>query len=163
MKVRTIVLVAVVAAVTLTSVAAAGPDAAKQRVSITTKGFDDGTSVGQFVLTAHDVGALRGDSGKQTCRLGPERDATRDGQQVSIYDPTVCTYEGKRGTFVARSRNEWVDAGNLYFIQTGTWKVVRGTGQYARVTGGGRVAGVWVDRGPGPWSGNAEGVLRRSD
>jgi hypothetical protein len=50
MKARA-VLVALAATVTLSSVAAAGPDAAKQRVAITSKGASNPTSFGKFVLT----------------------------------------------------------------------------------------------------------------
>ena len=48
MKARVVALVALAAAVTLTSVAAAGPDAAKQRVAIDMKIYPQYT----FVLTA---------------------------------------------------------------------------------------------------------------
>jgi hypothetical protein len=162
MAAHRIVVVALAAAIGLTSNAAAELGASKQRVSIASKGVDDGTFVGTFVFTPHDVGALKGDAGKQTCKNGPERVALRGGQQVSIYEPIFCTWTGKRGTFVTRGRYDWVDAGNSYHVNTGTWKLVRGTGQYAGVTGGGRLAGVWLDRGAGPWSGNSEGFLRRS-
>lgn len=161
MKTLRIIFAVLAAAVGLTSVAAADTVAARQRVAIATSGEDDGTFVGRFVISPLQVGFIRQDVGRELCRPADERVAMRDGQRVSIYDPTVCTYEGKRGTFVIRSHQEWVDAGNHYFITTGTWKIVRGTGQYARVTGGGRSGGVWLDRGRGPWSGNAEGFLVR--
>jgi hypothetical protein len=162
MRLSHLIAAAVAVVLGLTAVAAAEPGPSKQRVSIATKGVNDGTFVGTFVLTTYDVGALKADTGKQACKVGPERVAMRDGQQVSIYEPTVCTWTGKRGTFVTRDRNEWVDAGNGYHVNTGTWKLVRGTGQYAEVTGGGRLAGVWLDRGPGPWSGNSQGFLART-
>jgi hypothetical protein len=59
MKVRHVVLVALAAAVTLTSVAAAGPAAAKQRLAIDAKILPGGT----FVLTPLRAGALKRDSG----------------------------------------------------------------------------------------------------
>ena len=59
MKARRALLVALVAAVTLTAVAAAGPDAAKQRVAISMKGLPNGT----FVLTPLQAGTLKPDSG----------------------------------------------------------------------------------------------------
>jgi hypothetical protein len=158
---RTLVLVTAFV-LALTSVAGGATSASKQRVNIETSGVDDGTFVGRFVLTVHDAGALEGDSGKQTCKTAAERVAVRQGQQVSTYDPTVCTWQGKRGTFVTRSRHDWVDAGNHYFVNTGTWKLIRGTGQYAHVVGGGYNAGVWLDKGAGPWSGNTEGILSRT-
>ncbi len=63
MHARHIVLAVLAAAVTLASVAAAGPAAAKQRVSITSKGF--GTPSGRFVFTPLQAGALRRDSGTE--------------------------------------------------------------------------------------------------
>src|SRR6266705_1861045 len=65
--------------------------------------------------------------------------------------------KGKAGSLVIRYRTEYVDAGNGYHVGTGTWKVVRGTGQYAGITGGGRSGAVTLDRGP--WSSRAEGFL----
>ena len=59
MKARLVTLVALAAAVTLTAVAAAGPDAAKQRVAINMKLSPQGT----FVLTPLQTGALKRDSG----------------------------------------------------------------------------------------------------
>ena len=57
----------------------------------------------------------------------------------------LTTLTGKRGTLTIRDRNEWVDVSNENTrfgyppgVAIGTWKVVRGTGQYARITGGGR-------------------------
>ena len=63
MKARHAMLVALAAAFMLTSVAAAGPDAAKQRVVITTQAAQT-TEVSPFVLIPLQTGALKGDSGK---------------------------------------------------------------------------------------------------
>ena len=63
MKARHAIFVALVAAVTLTSVAAAGPDAAKQRVMITSQAAQT-TQVSPFVLTPLQTGVLKRDSGK---------------------------------------------------------------------------------------------------
>ena len=41
-------------------------------------------------------------------------------------------FTGKRGTLVLRSQFTWIEAGGPYNIATGTWKVVRGTGQLRR-------------------------------
>lgn len=159
MKARHTVLLALAAAVTLTSVAAAGLDAAKQRVAIMTKGAANASSPAVFVLTPLQAGALKPDSGttRVAGSLPPERVAMREGQRVAIYDSIVETLKGKRGSLVIRSRLEYVDAGNGYHVGTGTWKVVRGTGQYAQITGGGRRGDVYLDRGP--WSGRNEGFL----
>jgi hypothetical protein len=156
MKVRHAVLVAFAAAVTLTSVAAAGPDAAKQRVAFTTQAAET-TNVSQFVLTPLQAGALKRDSGTMTAPSSPERVVMREGQSVSIYD-SVGTFKGKLGSLVIRNRSEWIDAGNGYHVATDTWKVVRGTGQYAGVTGGGRGGSVWLER-TDHWSSHGEGFL----
>ena len=155
MKARHAMLVALAAAVTLTAVAAAGPDAAKQRVVITTQASQT-TQVSPFVLTPLQAGALKRDSGTLTGGSSSGRTVMRDGQRIEIYD-VGGTYKGKLGSLVIRCRIEYVDGGNGYHVGTGTWKVVRGTGQYAQITGGGRVGTVWLDRGP--WSSRNEGFL----
>ena len=157
MKARHTVLVVVTAAVTLTSVAAAGPDATKQRVAIMTKGVANASNPAQFVFTPLQAGALKRDSGTAKAAMASGRVVMREGQRVTIYGPIVETLEGKRGTLVIRSRIEYVDAANGYHVGTGTWKVVRGTGQYARITGGGRRGDVYLARGP--WSGRNEGFI----
>ncbi len=55
----------------------------------------------------------------------------RKGQRVAITDG-VETLVGERGTLKLRFRIPWVEAGVGFTSGTGTWKVVRGTGQYAR-------------------------------
>jgi hypothetical protein len=158
MKIQQTMLVALAAAVTLTSAAAAGPEAAKQRVAITTQSGGQ-TQVSPFLLSPLRAGALKRDSGTLTvvgAGLTPKRVVIREGQRVEIYDSTAVL-KGKRGSLVIRSRAEYVDGGNGYHVGTGTWTVVRGTGQYSRVTGGGRSGHVWLDRGP--WSSRNEGLL----
>lgn len=137
MKARHAVLVALAAAVTLASVAAAGPDAAKQRVAINVK-FHERT----FVLSPFQAGPLKRDSGTMTGNTanGPCRDVIRDGQKVAVCSGR-STLTGNRGTLTIRTQEEWVDSGNAPCgIAVGTWKVVRGTGQYAGIAGGGRSA-----------------------
>jgi hypothetical protein len=56
----------------------------------------------------------------------------------------------------------WVDAGadaGGPLIGTGTWKVVRGTGQYARIAGGGPSAHAGLNGGTSPWFARQEGLL----
>jgi hypothetical protein len=155
MSVRKTILAAVVGAVTLTSVAAARPDALRQRVTITMQA-EQTTPASPFVLIPLHAGPLKRDSGMQTGALPPERIEIRKGQSVSIHEG-VTTLRGRRGSLVIRYRSEYVDAGNGYHVGTGTWKVVRGTGQYAKVDGGGRSGNVWLERGP--WSSRNEGFL----
>jgi hypothetical protein len=140
------------AALTLTSLAAAGPLNARQRISITGKG--DGHT---FVLAALTAGPLRRDSGTFSDCCWTERVIMRDGQKIEINDP-LATYTGGRGTLVVRFRVEWVNAGNGYVVGTGTWNIVRGTGDYAHITGGGRSAATWLPRGF--VSERAEGYVR---
>lgn len=147
-------------AVTLSSVAAAGPDAAKQRVAITMKGLPGGT----FVLTPFKAGALKRDSGTVSVVSGDSRVVIRDGQKVGIFVGGIYTFEGKRGSLTIRERTEWVDIGNenapgFNFppaVATGSWKVVRGTGMYAQIAGGGRSAHAGLGA---EWFARQEGFL----
>jgi hypothetical protein len=136
------VLVAIAAAVLLTSVAAAGPEGARQQVQITAKGDASIATPDKFVLIPLGTGALKPDSGTETSVVANQRSVTRDGQIADIVT-WISTCKGKRGSFVMRVRIEHVDAGNGFHIGTGTWRFVRGTGAYAGITGGGRVANAW--------------------
>lgn len=156
MKARHAILVALAAAFMLTSVAEAGPDAAKQRVMITTQ-FAQTTQVSPFVLTPLQAGAIKPDSGKWIAGPDTGGEVMREGQEVSTHAGT-STLKGTRGSLVIRHRQEWVEAGNGYQVATATWKVVRGTGQYAGVTGGGRGGTVWFER-TDHWSSQLEGFL----
>src|SRR4029077_19280150 len=103
MKAIQAVLVALVATIILASVAAAGPEAAKQRVVIDMKIYPQKT----FVLTPMQAGALKPDSGTISSNWLsiPERAVIRDGQRVGIYSGAVTTLTGKRGTLTIRDRN----------------------------------------------------------
>ncbi len=152
------VLVAIGAAVSLTSVAAAGQEGARQQVEITAKGVANPAASSKFVLTPLGAGALKPDSGKETSVVANHRTVTRDGQTANIVT-WISTCKGKRGSFVVRVRIEHVDAGNGFNIGTGTWRFVRGTGAYAGMTGGGRVANAWVDFGSRALSERRDGFL----
>jgi hypothetical protein len=160
MHARHVVLAALAAAVTLTSAASAGPDAAKQRVSITAKVLPTGAAV----LDPLQAGALERDSGRFNGKWSPTPDRTviRDGQKVDIH-PALWTFTGKQGTIVFRERTEWVDIGNDSnrdgsddSVAVGTWKVVRGTGDYAGIAGGGRSGHEGLGR---RWYARYEGFL----
>jgi hypothetical protein len=162
MKVRHTVLVALATAVTLTSVAAAGPDAAKQRVAITVTMLS-----GKAVLEPLQKGALKRSVGTfgGNWQSISGRDVMRDGQKVTIYNGGLWTFTGKRGTLTIRERNEWTDLGHDLNrdgiedgIAVGAWKVVRGTGTYAGITGGGRSAHLGQGR---VWVMRYEGFLTR--
>jgi hypothetical protein len=155
MKALHAVLIVLAATVTLTSVASAGSGARKQRVMITSQAAKT-THAAPFVLTPLQAGPLKRDSGKEVAGLAPGHVAMRDGQRVEIYDD-VATWKGKRGSIVFHYHAEYVAAGNGYQVGEGTWKVVRGTGQYAGIIGGGRSGNVNLERGP--WSSRNEGFL----
>jgi hypothetical protein len=161
MKAIQATFVALVATIILSSVAAAGPQAAKQRVAINMKIYPQKT----FVLTPLRAGPLKGDSGTISSNWLsiPGRDVMRDGQKATIYNGAETTLTGKRGTLTIRDRNEWVDLGQdsnrdgeSDGIGITTWKVVRGTGQYAGVVGTGRGGHVGLGS---PWYARYEGFL----
>ena len=94
MKVRYAALVTLAMAVTLTSVAAAGPAATKQRVAINMT-FHRST----FVLTPLQAGAVKSDSGTITDKAPNAhcRKVIRDGQE-EMWKGGRWTLTGKRGT-----------------------------------------------------------------
>ena len=141
MKTRYVGLVALIVAVTLASVTAATPGAVKQRVAIASKLYPERT----FVFTPVTAGPLKRDSG------------------TASFDAGAFTFKGKRGTLTIRElREEWVNCGNEKFngvipaVNIGPWKVVRGTGQYKGVTGGGQSAQAGLGN---PWYARQEGSL----
>ena len=155
MKAIQAMLVALVASIILTSLAAANPEAAKQRVVINMKIHPQKT----FVLTPLQAGRLKGDSGtiRSNWTSIPGRAVMRDGQRVTIYDGAVTTLTGKRGTLTIRDRNEWVSVElGEDAVAIGTWRVVRGTGQYAGIVGKGRDAHAGLGT---PWYARYEGFL----
>ena len=135
MKARHALFAALVTAVTLTSVAAAGPESAKQRVAISMKNPGDGT----FVLTPLKAGTLKRDAGTVSGVFKESGTVMREGQSVFISRNTY-TFKGKRGTMSIRERNEFVNVSNEKVkgfdftpgIGIGTWKVVGGTARTPR-------------------------------
>jgi hypothetical protein len=137
-------LIALAASVALTSIAGAAPEAAKkQRVAMMT-GAGKTTLVSGFALIPLQSGPLEADSGKMTSK-------SHDGA-----DPVTVT--GQKGTLVVRYTQKWTDVGGGFSVSSGTWKVLRGTGQYAGATGGGTDIAVW-NAATDDWSERAEGVL----
>ena len=147
-------VVVLTAAFVLTSFASAGADATKQRVQIDMKIHPKKT----FALATLQSGALKRDSGTHTCPGDPDELGVvqRDGQEIFRWECRAWTFSGKRGTLVLSSQFTWIEAGGPYNIATGSWKVVRGTGQYAGITGGGRSAQVGA---PSGWLARYQGFL----
>ena len=82
---------------------------------------------------------MKRDSGTMT-ELAEDtcHDVIRDGQKVGVCKGGRWTLTGKLGTLTMRTQAEWVESANAPCgIAFGTWKVVRGTGQYAGIAGGG--------------------------
>lgn len=127
------------AGATFAAVAAAGPVAVKQRVAIQEKG-------GAFVLRSVTPGAIKRDTGTARFCCWTERRIVRDGQDIDINDPQI-TFTMKRGTLVVRSQIGFVDIPDGWAVFTGTWTVIRGTGAYAGLAGGGRRAGIQLPNG----------------
>ena len=132
------------AAVTVVSLAVGAPVAGKQRVLIERSG------TAPFVLTPQTPGALKGDTGVASFCCWTSRYITREGEKIEVSNPRL-TLAGKSGTLVVSNRMEWADAPGGYALFTGTWKVISGTGAYAGLTGGGRVAGVVLPNGQSKW------------
>jgi hypothetical protein len=140
--------------------AAGGATAQKQRVAIDVRIIPNG----KFALTPLKAGALKPDSGASTGDYSttPVRVIVRDGQEISIHTGS-WTFTGNRGTLVIRERNEWVDIGSDLNgdglgdgVAFGFWKVVRGTGQYAGLAGGGRSGHAGLGQ---KWNARYEGLL----
>jgi len=160
MKVHLSALVLAAVAVTLAAPAAGSPNAARQRLTITTQAPKT-TLVSPFVLTPMQTGPIKPDSGRLIANPPTtNRTLIRDGQDVSVYVQT-STLKGKLGSLVIRTRAEYSKAGNGYEASTETWKVVRGTGQYARISGGGRGTSVWFEPND-HWSSRYQGFVKAS-
>ena len=130
----TTLIVVLVAGLVLSAAASASSASSKQRVAIVHNGSS-------FVLTPLTSGAVKGDTGIASFCCWSDRHTIRNGEAVEINDPKM-TLTGKLGTLVARNQIGWVDISDGWSLFTGTWTVVRGTGQYAGLAGGGRGAGI---------------------
>jgi hypothetical protein len=136
-KLIAVVAVFVLAAATIAAIAAARPRASRQEVAIEVTG---GSDVEPFVLTPVTSGTVAFDKGKATFCCWTARHVVRGGQTLDLDNPEM-TLVGKHGTLVTRNEIVWMDIPNGAAIYTGTWKVVRATGAYAGLTGGGIAAG----------------------
>lgn len=140
-----VVLLAGVSAVVLLSVASAGSQATKQRISFL-QVFDPTTESGSWKLVPLSPGPLKADSGGQKGGGKVGAQTLRNGQRVlPIVGSDKMT--GKRGTLVISQSLVSTGVGRRYTADIGTWKVVSGTGAYEGMTGGGRFAGVGLPGG----------------
>ena len=145
-----LLLLLVAATLTLVSVAGARPVAAKQRVVIQWKGPSG------FLLTPMTGGALKSDAGAASFCCWHSGTVVRNGLKTGTGDPRM-TLVGQHGTLTATNQMEFLGLRGGYEIFTGTWKAVRGTGDYAGLSGGGRVAGITFPNGVTKWQ--REGFL----
>jgi hypothetical protein len=83
---------------------------------------------------------------------------------VTVYDGVVWTLVGTRGTLTIREGSFWVDTGSDVNrdgfddgVAQGTWKIVRGTGEYSGVTGSGGSGHVGLGN---VWNARYEGFLK---
>jgi hypothetical protein len=116
-------------------------DAKKQRIAIEIK-LPLSTPKGQFALRTLTSGSLIADKGSTMFTSGPVpvfMGRIIGGQRVDRFRGTTML-TSPRGTLVLRLQQDFVSAGNNYQVATGTWAVVKGTGQYEGLAGGGRSA-----------------------
>lgn len=138
-----LIVASLVAAVAVSAGASATAGPAKQRVAVTVKPG----AVNTVVLQPLTKGELKRDSGTVTWRRKSGRVEVRKGQRVEYWVGTGA-FALKHGRMLIRFNIEWLDAGRDHEAGTGTWKVVGGAGRYAKLSGAGRSAHVWLPRGP---------------
>lgn len=131
----------------LAGLAAAGPSAKKQRVIINQ--LED-IGKGKWTLLPWTSGPVASDKGTYTWKTTVDRRGMRDGQSYRHVVATV-TYVGANGLFVVREDDTLVAASSTHTVATGTWRILRGTGAYEGVTGGGSVVGALGFGRPDPW------------
>ncbi len=144
-------------AMTVASTVSAASQAREQRIMLEQK-HRFGAETGTFVLYGLTEGPVDLDSGRYTIVAAEKPYIVRRGQRAAVY-VAVETLTGKRGTFSIRWRVEFVGAGEGATVGTGSWSLLRGTGRYTGLTGGGRLAAV-VMTPRGFTSAQFEGLLR---
>lgn len=146
--------IVLIAAITSIGAASASTEQAKQGVEVTLR---PGSAVNAFTLRPLTPGAIARDSGTVEW-IGSERSRNIDGRRSRFWSG-VGMFSGERGSLRVRVGIDWFDAGNGgYEAGLGTWRIVRGTGAYAKVVGNGSSAHVWLPRGP--VSGRYEGFMQ---
>lgn len=146
-RVATLALVVCVA-LGVTSVTGAGTSAKKQRVTIDQ---DERPEIkqGTWDLVVITTGPLEDDKGTYTWRVTSRKTGMKDGQEFERV-LSIVTFTGKNGTFKVREDDTLVSVWRGRVV-TGTWKMLSGTGAYAGVKGGGRLAAALGLVSPDPW------------
>lgn len=139
------VLLACAAAIPLVSIAPAGSQETKQRVSFLGI-FNTLTGTGAWELIPRTPGPLKRDSGTLSGDGAIALTSILDGQRVNAITGSD-RMTGKRGTLVLSQKLVSTDVGSRYSADVGTWKLVSGTGTYKSLTGGGRFAAVGLPGG----------------
>jgi hypothetical protein len=93
----------------------------------------------KMTLTPLTPGSVLADHGSTSWCCWTEKTVQQDGQRLDVADP-LATFVGRRGSLTWRERITWLDLTNGYSVATGTWRIVRGSGAYARLVGHGHVA-----------------------
>ena len=125
-----------------TPVAALGESAAAQGVTLTYTGVGTSHSRGTFRLQASNVS----DAGSAVDSITEESMGQVAGQ--SFIDVKFnLALKGRRGTLEIRWSGRYVSAGGPWEVVTGTWRIAKGTGEYAGARGMGRIAGVFTAQG----------------
>jgi hypothetical protein len=130
-----------VAGATTTSPTVAGTKSLTITVAGKISGLGGRTS-GSFNLLG--ASAADSDSGKLTF-TAPTNPLPRKTADGLTYTPLQLTetLRGKRGTLIIRSTVRLFDVVKQDdFIATGNWSIVRGTGKYTRLKGGGALVGI---------------------
>lgn len=127
----------------------AAPVATKKLIRIDSKvvGVDVGS--GQFFLALGTGGDFGKATFKRSFQPKGEVEATApDGQRYAMVTETD-TFKGKNGTIVIRAVGPAYSMGiGNYEVWNGTWKILSGTGDYAKLKASGRYYGLAVQTMP---------------
>ncbi len=153
MKASAFIVAAIVAlaALSLASPLAAADEAGKTPLKIAVKGQFEKTGLGDAVgsakFTLLGASTADTDAGPATYRFSfGATTKSRAGQSFTPISGTN-SLKGRHGRLVIRMSGQEFDPGEGYYVWTGTWSIVRGTGKYAGLKGGGGYAAV-IDETP---------------
>ena len=156
---RIFVSAAVLAALVVATFVSAGGAAARepgsaaaQNLTITATGtLSDAQNAATGTFELQGASGAETDLGKVKFAIGltPLGHKTADGLTYAPLNFTVA-FTGKHGTLVVRTSARQFDVVKVDdSITTGTWSVVRGTGRYAGLKGGGALIGLQQAAGSG--------------